>query len=165
MYRYTITESPLGYEVYINLINSSAGIYVSRRPQIINLIKEVLTPMDLTSSPMQIMHNMGRVIGNSDIVETTEKDTIYYALPFKKKVYGRYAKNRNPSPSSELTIILGKDTEGNYEVHDTWVGPYTPPFPGDEHMTAKSKPFWETHALAQDEHAVQSKSITKDCPY
>jgi hypothetical protein len=138
---------------------------VSRRPQIITLIKEVLVPMDLTKSPLHIMRNMGRVIGNSDIVETTEKDTIYYALPFKKNVYGRYAKNRNPAPSSELTIILTKDDNSDYEVVDTWVGPCSPPFPGDEHMTAKSKPYWETHALAQDEHAIQSKSITKDCPY
>lgn len=165
MYKYVITESPLGYEVYIDLITSSAGHYVSRQPHVINLIKEVVTPMNLTNSSLTIMHDMGRVIGNSNIVETTEKDTIYYALPFKKKVFGRYAKNRNPSPSSHLTILLSKDAEGNYEVHDTWVGPYTPPFPGDERMTAKSKPYWETHALAQDEHTIQSKSITKVCPY
>lgn len=165
MYRYVIKESSSGYVIYVNLIASSAGQYLSRQPHIINLIKEVLEPMKLNASRLTIEHDMGRVIGNTDIVETTEKDTVFYAQPNKKDVFSRYAKNRYPSPSRKLTIILEKDTDGDYEVSDTWIGPSSPPFPGDEKATAKSKPYWQTHALVQDAHAVQSKTITKICPY
>ena len=165
MYRYVLSESVNGYQIYVNLIASSAGRYISRQPYVINLIKQVLGPMHLTNPKISIEHNMGRVIGNTDIVETTEKDTIYYAQPHKKSVFSRYAKNRFPSPSHKLSIILTRDTDGNYEVSDTWIGPCSPPFPGDEKETAKSKSYWQTHALAQDVHAVQSKTITKIYPY
>lgn len=165
MYKYVISQAPGGYQVYVNLIASSAGKYLSRRPYVLNLIKEVLAPMKLTGSRAAIERDMGREIGTTDIVETTDKDIIFYAQPNKKSVFSRYAKNRYPSPSRKLTIILVKDAEGNYEVHDTWIGPCSPPFPGDENVTPKSKTYWETHALAQDDQAVQTKTITKICPY
>ncbi len=165
MYKYVITELPGGKQVYVNLITSSAGQYLSRQPYVLNLIKEVLASKKLKGPQLSIEHDMGRVIGNTDIVETSEKDTIFYALPSKQKVFSRFAKNRYPSPSRQLTIILDKDTDNNYEVKDTWIGPCSPPFPGHENATAVSKTYWETHALVQDTQAVQSKTITKICPY
>ncbi|MEX1995319.1 MAG: hypothetical protein WD887_00880 [Candidatus Saccharimonadales bacterium] len=165
MYKYMIMRSKVGYEVYVNLITSSAGQYLSRQPYIINLIKEVLGDKKLTGAEVAIEHDMGRVIGNTDIVETTEKDTIFYAQPNKKNIFSRFAKNRFPSPSQKLTILLSKDEDGNYELRDTWIGPCSPPFPGDENATAKSKSYWQKHALVQDARAVQSKTITKICPY
>ena len=165
MYRFVIAKASNGYEIYVDLITSSAGKYLSRQPRIINLIKEVLAPMELASSRITIEHDMGRVIGNTDIIETTEKDTIFYAQPNKKDVFSRFAKNRYPTPSRKLTILLEKDSDGHYEVADTWIGPYTPPFPGDKKATTKSKTYWQTHALVQDAQIVQAKTITKDCPY
>lgn len=165
MYKYVIARSPNGYEVYVNLIASSAGRYISRQPYIIKLIKEVLAPMKLTASKISIERDMGRIIGNTDIVDTTETDTIFYAQPNKVNIYSCYAKNRFPSPSRKLTIILKKDEDKNYEIHDTWIGPCSPPFPGDENETVKSKSYWQNHALVHDAQAVQSKTITKICPY
>jgi hypothetical protein len=165
MYRYVIVESEKGYVVYVNLIASSAGTYLSRQPYVIGLIKEVLEPMVINGTKLTIEHDMGRVIGNTDIVETSSKDTVYYAQPHKKAVYSRYVKNRQPLPSSVLSIILHKDEEGNFELLDTWIGPYSPPFPGDDLATSKSKLFWENHALIQDSQVVQTKTITKVCPY
>lgn len=158
-------QSKIGYEVYVDLITSAAGQYLSRQPYIINLIKEALEGTKLKGAEVAIERDMGRVIGNTDIVETTEKDTIFYAQPTKKSIFSRFAKNRFPSPSRQLTILLSKDTDGNYELHDTWIGPFSPPFPGDEKATTKSKAYWQKHALVQDARAVQSKTITKVCPY
>lgn len=165
MHKYLLVESPNGYDVYVNLISSLAGTYLSRHPYVIGLMKEVLAPMKLRGATVSIEHDMGRIVGNTDIVETTDKDTIYYAMPYKKTVFFRYAKNRHPSPSKCLTIILHKDKDGNYEVSNTWVGPFVPPFPGDENATPKSMAYWETHAMAPDVHDIQSKTITRDCPY
>jgi hypothetical protein len=165
MYRYVIKQSPRGYEIYINLITSPAGAYLSRRPYVINLIKEVLAAKNLSKPHTAIEHDMGRNIGTTDIIETSEKDIIYYAQQYKTSVYSRYAKNRYPSPSHVLSIIIERDDDGNYEVCDTWIGPCSPPFPGDSHEAADSKAYWETHALAQDLQTVQSKTITRLCPY
>jgi hypothetical protein len=164
MYKYLIAELPSGAVVYVNLINSPAGHYLSRRPYLMNIVKEVVQGAKLTTK-ISIERDMGRVIGTTDIVETTEKDIIYYAMPIKKSNFSRFAKNRYPQPSAKLTIFLEKDDTGSYELLDTWIGPCSPPFPGDDKATSGSRLYWETHALAQDAHPVQSKTITKVCPY
>jgi len=165
MYKHLLIALPNRRQVYVDLITSPAGHYLSRQPYVINLIKEVLAPMRLRQPEVTIEHDMGRVIGNTNIVETSEKDAIIYAQPHKKKTYARYAKNRSLSPSQILTIILEQDEAGNYELLDTWIGPYTPPFPGEDKATQTSKTYWESHALVMDNLMVQTKTITKDSPY
>lgn len=164
MYRYVIMQSG-GSEIYVNLIASSAGQYLSRQPYVLGLVKEVLTSTKLRGPRPIIEGDMGRVIGNTDIIETTEKDSIFYARPTKKSIFSRYAKNRHPSPSRTLTVILERDLDGNYELLDTWIGSYSPPFPGGEDETAKSKSYWQHHALVQDAQSIQLKTVTRDCPY
>lgn len=165
MYKYTIAERPDGSEVYVNMITSAAGAYFGKLPYVLNLVEEVLKTSKVHGTHIQLEHEMGRIIGNTDIIETADTDTIYYAQPLKKVVYSRFAKNRYPMPSSKLTIILDKDSDGNFEVTNTWIGPCSPPFPGDATETKTSKQYWETHALAHDAERIQSKTITKVCPY
>ncbi len=165
MYKYTIDEIDQDHEIYVNLISSSAGHYLSRRPYVIGLIKELMNMKELSGARIIIEHDMGRNIGTTDIVSTNGNDTIYYAQPIKSDAFSRFAKNRYPQPSNKLTVIIEQDADGNYEVRDTWIGPYCPAFPGDEHETAESKEYWQTHALVHNAQLIQSKSITKDCPY
>jgi len=165
MDKFMIANSQSGNDIYINLISSSAGKYLSRRPYLINIIKEALVNNNLKGLHMEVEIDMGRVIGSTDIVETSEKDNIYYAQPVKNANYSRFVKNRPPQPSRKLTIIVQKDDIGNYEVTDTWIGPCSPPFPGHENATDESRPYWENHALVQDAQIIQSRSITKVCPY
>jgi hypothetical protein len=165
MYKYVIAAIDQDHDVYVNLISSSAGHYLSRRPYVIGLIKELITLQELRNERTIIVQNMGRNIGTTDIVSTSTNDSIYYAQPVKTEAYSRFAKNRYPQPSDTLTVIVEQDTEGNYEVSDTWIGPYCPAFPGDEHETADSKSYWQTHALVHDAQTIQSRSITKLCPY
>jgi hypothetical protein len=165
MYRYPIAKSQAGYAVYVNLITSAAGRYLSRQPYLINMIKEVIAPMKLHGPKVSIEHNMGRVIGNTDIVTTSEKDVIFYAQPYKKTVFSRYVKNHSQLPSKNLSLILVRDEHGDYELTDTWIGPCIPPFPGDDHETAASKIYWQNHALVLDVQTIQSKTLTKVCPY
>lgn len=160
-----LADAANGQRIYVNLISSSAGHYVSRRPYVINLIEEVLNPMELRGERVIIEHDMGRIIGNTDIVETNEKDTIYYAQPNKLEVFSRFVKNKLPQPSPKLTIIAQQDAAGDYEVCDAWIGPSSPPFPGDEHATTASKDYWLTHALVHEAQPIQTKTVTKVCPY
>jgi hypothetical protein len=165
MYKFMIAQSDYDYEIYVNLIFSPAGYYLSRRPYVIALIKELMTARELTGRRIVIEQDMGRNIGTTDIVATQNNDSIYYAQPLKSAVFSRFAKNRAPQLCNTLTVVAQKDTEGNYEVIDTWIGPYCPAFPGDKNETADSKKYWQTHALVHEAQTVQSRSITKDCPY
>ena len=165
MYKFIITEIDQEHEIYVNLISSSAGHYLSRRPYVLNLIQELMTSQELAGARIIIEHDMGRNIGTTDIVSTSNDDTIYYAQPIKTEAYSRFAKNRYPQPSKMLTVIVEQDVDGNYEVSDTWIGSYCPAFPGAENETDESKAYWQTHALVHDAQNIQSKSITKDCPY
>ena len=165
MYKFMIDENNANYDVYVNLISSPAGHYLSRRPHIIALIKELLAKKKLKGQRITLEADMGRDIGTTDVIVTSEKDTIYYARAVKSEVFSRFAKNRHPQASTKLTVILERDADGDYEVRDTWIGANHPAFPGGEYETAESKAYWRTHALVQDALAIQSKSITKDCPY
>lgn len=165
MYKFKLDETNAKYDVYVNLISSSAGNYLSRRPYLITLIKELLSAKPLRGERIVIEQDMGRHIGTTDVVSTTDKDTIYYAQPLKSNVFSRFAKNRYPQISSMLTVVVERDTDGNYEVNDTWIGSTHPAFPGDKRETSESKKYWQTHALVQDAQVIQSKSLTRMCPY
>ena len=160
-----LDESNDTYDVYVNLISSSAGNYLSRRPYVVALIKELLSTKSLRGQRMVVEQNMGRGIGTTDVVTTSDKDTIYYAQPLKSTVFWRFAKNRSPQVSNILTVTFERDTDGNYEVCDAWIGDNHPAFPGDEQETTASKTYWQNHALVQDAQAIQAKSLTKTCPY
>lgn len=165
MYKFMLSQPDSEYEVYVDLIASSAGHYLSRRPYVINLIKEVLPSLDLHGDRLIIERDMGRAIGNTDIVATSDKDTIYYAQPVKSQVFSRFARNRYPESSQIITIIARRDSSGSYEIQDTWIGAASPPFPGDDYEDADSKTYWQTHALVHDSRVIQTKSVTKTCPY
>jgi hypothetical protein len=162
--KYYIVDEPTGYKVYVDPISSDAGKYLSHRPYVMGLIIEVLGSVKLTDEVVQIEHEMGRHIGTTDIVQTNERDMIYYAKPVKKDHYIRFAKNRIAEKSSQLSIQLTRDEDGNYEVLDTWIGPHSPASPGMDTEHANSIEYWSMHAMVHDSVPIQSKTITKDNP-
>jgi hypothetical protein len=163
--KYYIIDRPEGYKVYVDPITSDAGKYLSHKPYVMGLITEVLGEVVLTDGTHKIEHEMGRHIGTTDIVQTVEKDIIYYARPIKKEHYLRFAKNRIAEKSSCLSVYLVRDDSGDYEVVNTWIGPHGPAFPGTELQSDSSVEYWTDHALVHDSVAIQTKSITKDYPY
>jgi hypothetical protein len=165
MYKYRVGESTNGCNVYVNLITSAAGQNISRQPYLLNLLKEVIAATTLEEERMVFQRDMGRNIGHTNIVETAETDTVFYAQPAKKSHYSRFVKNKTFLQSKYLTLVLERDEAGGYEVVDTWIGPCSPPFPGEERETINSKAYWANHALILDSQVVQQKSITKICPY
>jgi hypothetical protein len=164
MQKYFIVDEPTGYKVYLDPISSDAGKYLSHKPYVMGLIIEVLSETNLTDKTVKIEHEMGRHIGTTDIVETTDRDIIYYAKPVKKEHYLRFAKNRIAEKSSRLSIQLARDEDGNYEVCDTWIGPHSPASPGMESEHASSDKYWSMHAMVHDSVPIQTKTITKEKP-
>ncbi len=160
-----VTTTTNGVNVYVNLTHSLAGGRISRQPHLLTLLKEILAELKPTETEIYIEHDMGRVIGNSEIVATTDKDSIVYARRPKATTYVRFVKNRQFLPTNYLTIVLHRMDSGDYELVDTWPGHKAPPFPDEEHATKDSKTFWTDHAIVLDGQPIQAGTLTKDCPY
>jgi hypothetical protein len=119
----------------------------------------------MRNAEINIEYDMQRVIGYDFVVDTTDKDTVFYAQLLRDPIYTRFVKNGKPAPAQHLALILRKDEDGEYQLVDTWIGHISPPRPGSSNETPESKPYWERHALVSDNQSIQSRTLTKVCPY
>lgn len=165
MHKFIVDDSHTSYNVYVNLIASPAGRYISRHPHILTILKELFATKSLRGKQIIIEQDMGRDIGTTDVVTTNDKDIVYYAKTVKSPVYSRFVKNRGPMASRVLTISILRDEAGDYEIKDAWIGQNCPAFPGDDEATSDSISFWQTHALLQNTLQIQTETITRTCPY
>lgn len=153
-----------GAEIYVNLIQSAAAGHIGKQPHLLTLAIRLLQNVTLNGESLSLQHDFGTTIGSSDVVETTDKDVIMYAKQYKQDTYTRFVKRRSPVHSSNLTLYLQRDTEGNYELHDIRVGNNVPCNPGSTGETAESKRFWQTHAVVFQGQALQTRTLTKTLP-
>ena len=165
MYSIAVGTSANNHQVYANIINSAAGRCFSRQPYLVSLAKVIVESLELIDSTMHVTRDLGRTIGNTNIVTTKDKDLIFYAQRLKQSDVLRFVKNRSMEPSSELSIILRKDSDGNYELTDVWIGPACPSFPGAADESEDSKTYWQTHALTAGSESISLQSVTNVCPY
>lgn len=154
-----------GVHVYVDLTRSRASVRISQQPHILTLAKELLDSLKFSGPKIVIEHDFGRVIGNTDVVETTDKDTIVYAKKVREGTFCRFVRRRQMASSQFLSLLMIKDKNGNYELLDIWVGKQVPPFPGGEDATAESDGFWKNHALVIEGQTIQPSSLTKEVPY
>jgi len=165
MQKHTLLTSD-DYEVYVDLIYSRAGKYISGMPHVASLMAQILKQKKLPAQKSIILENdLGRVIGNCYTVQTSEKDLVFYAQPLKSPNHKRYVRHRQPEQTSVLTMILNRDDNGDFEVSDVWHGAYTPPFPGEDDEKSDSHTFWREHAVIADPHTIQQRTITSEWPY
>lgn len=150
-----------GAEVYVNLIKSEAAVHIAHNPQILALTKEMLAKSTVTGKTANIEHDFGRTVGNSEIVETTPKDTIVYAKRLRYDSYNRFVRKRQLSPSSFVSLSLVKTENGEYELVNAWIGRQTPAFT----ETEASKLYWANHAIVLEGQQLQLRTVTKDAPY
>jgi hypothetical protein len=154
-----------GAEVYVNLIQSPAARHIGQQPHILGLAVRLLQNAKLVGEEIALEYDFGHPIGNTDIVETTAKDTIIYAKQLKQNTFTRFVKRRSLTNSSNLTLYLHRDSEGNYELHDVRIGHPTPPQPGSDNETTDSKSFWENHAVVLEGQPLQMSTLTKVSPF
>jgi len=165
MYTYVMGVSRNGRQIYTNIIGSPAARYLSRQPYLVRIAKDMLVPLRLEDATVLVSHDLGHVIGNTNIVETAEKDLIYYARQPRQTYFLRFVKNRSMEPSSTLTAILRKDRDGDYELVNIWIGPKCPPFPEAADATTQSKEYWGNHALTAGSEVIDLQTQTSTCPY
>lgn len=165
MSKHAIGRSRNGIEVYAQLTQNPLATSIARNPRLLHLVATAIASLDLTDQDMTISHDMGRSIGYSDILETREKDTVFYAQTSKLPVYTRFVKQRSAEQTSIMTMQLQLDTDGCYRLTNVWIGKEYPPLPSTDATTTQSMEYWSKHAVVFNGQAILSSTITKTCPY
>jgi hypothetical protein len=160
-----ISHTKNGRLVYVDDESSHAATHLADTPTLLALVQEFITELSVEDDNIYLDKDMGRVVGTSDLVETTDQDEIVYARRPNRQTYTRFALHRTAEPTQMVTIVLQKDSDGNYELWSAWIGIAAPQFPGDEKETPESKPFWNRHALVWGNQAVQPGTETTACPW
>ena len=163
--KHLIGQSRNGIPIHEQLIGSRAGENIARHPQLLSLAKEMFAKVTLQGAEIHLEYDMDRSIGYNFIIETSDKDTIFYARLLKDDTYTRFVKNGKPQPTSYVAVTLFQDDNKDYELSDIWIGHLRPPSPGSSGETAESKRYWSSHALILDNQPMQLKTLTKICPY
>ena len=162
--KHPLGQTKNGVEVHVDLIKSKAAKHIAEQPYLTELLKTVLAAIEPTEQNLTIEHNMKRPIGYDFVIETSEKDAVFYAKLVKETNFTKFIKNGNPSATEYLTITLRRDDD-SYELTNIWIGRSTPALPGSDHETSDSASFWATHALVFANQPLQSQTLTRTCPY
>jgi hypothetical protein len=152
-------------QIYVDLLYSLAGSSIAQQPHLAKLVQEVVRQTNVTGPSMYIEQDMQRVIGYDYVVPTTATDHIYYGKIMRDPIYTRFVKNGKPVNSSYLSLVLFCDDDGDYELRDVWIGKQRPARPGSDDANDKSTEFWANHAVAYEGQQLQSRTLTKTCPY
>ena len=121
------------------------------------LIKEAITKVTfgLDNTERMITVDFGRTIGMQSCVETTADDKVVDAKRPGRKRASRIVCNRDPEPSSKLTLGMSiKSDDGLLTVFTAFIGDLAPMELTDPKYKklspeeqAKARMFWDTHAL------------------
>ena len=120
---------------------------------IIEAIQKVTFGLENTERMITV--DMGRIIGKQACVETTADDKVVEAKRPGRKIASRIVCNRDPVPTSKLTLGFSiKREDGLLTVFTAYPGEWAPMELTDYKYKrlspkeqAKIRMFWDTHAL------------------
>jgi hypothetical protein len=162
--RLHIATSANDKKVFVDMEDSHAATHLHDTPALYELAKELIRDIELIENSVCIDRDMGRIVGTADLVETSVTDEIMYIKRLNRDGYTRFAMNRTAEPTSFVTVVL-KSIEVGYVLWSAWIGRAVPQFPGDEHETQESRPFWREHALAWGNQRVQAGTELREWPW
>lgn len=165
MAREIFARSKNGVKVTYDPVYSHASTHFADTPQIIPYVRKVIENTDISGDVMEFEVDTGRVIGNSDLVETREDDDIVYAIRKNRDRHSRFTKSRSSQPSSKIAISLKRLDKDSYDLFSAWLGPLTPPMPNSPFANSDSRPFWSKHALAWGNQEIILGTETKISPW
>lgn len=150
--------------VSADLKSSHAATHLADTPHLLELVREALSLISPEDADVYTEVDLGRIIGTSDLVITTDTDDIFYAKRRNRTNYTRFVRNRRPIETSIVTLVLHRQAS-DYLLYSAWIGWAAPPFPDDEKDTPESYTFWKTHALAWGQQEVQPNTEVADWPW
>lgn len=111
-------------------------------------------------------HDFDRVIGETVCVATSVGDQIVYAQREGRRGLTRFVKNRAAEPTSRVTCVLkAGDVGDEYVLITAFIGAPAVPEPWDRNATAKSREFWDSHALVWGSEPTIPGTETSVCPW
>ncbi len=161
-----LATSKNGIEVFFDQYNSHTATHFADAPHLRALAHEVITQTVLTGEAMFFDRDMGRIVGDTDLVENEEGDEIVFAKRRNRDVYTSFNKSKSSQPSSLVSVALRPLPHNTYELASAWIGPYdSPPFPGEPEATPESKPYWLAHSLVWGSQEIKPGTETSVCPW
>ena len=161
-----ITTTKNGFNVYVETVNSHAATHLQDHPELFDLIKEVLSEYSVNENKIRFETDMGRDIGLTDLVETTDADDVFYAKRPNREKYTRFVNNTEPRMTHFVTIELNIINDTDYEVFTAFIGRLTPPFPyGKDDSNEQARTFWNNHALVTGNQEYLLETVTTECPW
>jgi hypothetical protein len=118
-----------------------------------------------SKSFLVVSHDFGRVVGETICVATGPGDTIVYAQRPGRHGHTRFVMDRVPEPTSQVTVILKAGNDGEYVLISAFIGAPAEPEPWDRNGTARSREFWNTHALVWGSETTIPGTETSVCPW
>ena len=154
-----------GKAVHYEDKGSHTATHLADTPQLYQLIQDYLSKQSFHEDELQIEHNAGKIVGNTDLVETDENNDIIYAKRLNRDSYTRFVRNKFAPKTQWFTVHIVKNETGDYELVSAWIGRICPPFPDDPRATSESVPFWRSHALVFGNQAIQNETLTTSVPW
>lgn len=157
-----------GKRIVFDPVNSHTATHFNDDPTLRTITEELLASMSLEGELIAKDVEMGRVIGNSDVVEIDDHDEVIYALRKNREDQGYvpFTKSRKPLPSTKISIHLVKKDNETYALSSVWIGEYeSPAFPQMSSATAESIPYWNKHAFVWGSQEIMPGSVLTKCPW
>lgn len=148
-----------GEPVFIDWLNTNIDYHLLETPDLIDLVGEVLPTISVMDEQQVVTErDLGRIVGTTNLVETTDNDEIVYAKRIGRDVYSRFAKNRKPIPCSSIVVVLRKGDPGYY----LWTAMCAKLLPKEAWQSDSL--YTKTHAMAYDETLIQLDTLTESKP-
>lgn len=151
--------------VYYDPVHSHAATHFNDAPELKDVVIEIITSKELVGDRIEFDRNMGRIVGNMDVVNVDDTDKLLYAKRRNRDEYVPFTKSRTTQPTPFVSMGLALQNE-NYELTSAWFGEFeSPPFPGEATATQESVDFWNKHAFVWGSQGVQEDTVTEVCPW
>ncbi|MFZ2836142.1 MAG: hypothetical protein WAZ21_02385 [Candidatus Saccharimonadales bacterium] len=150
-----VAMSKNNISVFVDYEATNVTFHIRETPDLLDLVREAIEASDIVGEgELLFERNMGRIVGTTSLVETTDADDIIYAKRKEREKYSRFAKNRELVPTSYIVICIRKQS-GDYLLWTAWCGRLLPKEAYDP-----ASHFSRTHALVYDEELIQLDTIT-----
>lgn len=145
--------------VYIDHDHTNVTYHLLETPDLLDLVREVLPTIKLDDGTQVVVErDMGRIVGTTNLVETTETDEIVYAKRIGRLTYSRFVKGRSPMPCRHIVVVFRKQKK-EYVLWTAMCGRLLP-----DDAYEQDSVFRATHAMTYDESLVQLDTVATRKP-
>jgi|SRR5665213_2729465 len=165
-----IATSRNGIHVTYDPVHSHAATHLEDTPQLKELVKEVMSNLDLNGQEVAQHYNMRRVVGTCDVVTVGHIDKVVYGIRKNRENDGLvpFVKNRRGDDCPYVALHLIPQTDNTYVLSSAWIGTFgedDEPFPMSKDAHERSVDFWNKHAFVYGSQEIVAGTETTICPW